>query len=137
MLKIAAITASLLAFSPLVLAAQDFRCRVTSVVSAPQLTPQAQDLLDRSYLGKEFTVERRTGQMTGALKVLSPVPAQVIDYGSNDNSFKMVATMRKDQGAGAGTAVYSLVINTFDNPQAMPFLFTNNATAYVGTCTSF
>jgi hypothetical protein len=118
-------------------AQSDFRCTVTTVISAPELPPAQQQFLDQSYVGKDFTVERRTGQMAGVLKILSPVSPQIIDAGSPENGFKMVATMRREQGAGGGTAVYSLVINTFDEAPRKPFLFTYNATAYVGTCVTF
>lgn len=117
--------------------AQDFRCQVDHVVSAAPLNAQAKTFLNQTYLGKEFTVERRTGQMAGVLKILSPVAPQIIDMGDKDNGFKMVATMRKDQGMGAGSAIYSLTVSTFDDAPRKPFLFTNNATAYLGTCTDF
>lgn len=39
--------------------------------------------------------------MTGALKNSYVTDPQVIDYGSTENSYKAVATMRKDQGAGS------------------------------------
>ncbi|RZI54719.1 MAG: hypothetical protein EOP12_01330 [Pseudomonas sp.] len=115
----------------------DFRCKVHLVTSASSLTAAEQRLLDSTYVGKEFTVERRTGHMAGALKILSPVDPQIIDSGSSENSFKMIASMRRDQGIGAGTAIYSLVINTFDSNFNKPFLFTYNTTAYRGTCLAF
>lgn len=116
---------------------QDFKCTISAVISAPKLPPAQEAFLNSTYVGKEFTVERQSGRMAGALKVLSPVAPQVIDPGDKDNGFKMVATMRREQGAGHGTAIYSLAINTFDDAPAKPFLFTNNATAYVGTCLPF
>ena len=116
---------------------KDFKCTISVVISAPKLPPAQQAFLDSTYVGKEFTVERQSGRMAGALKVLSPVTPQVIDLGDKDSGFKMVATMRRAQGAGHGTAIYSLAINTFDDAPAKPFLFTNNATAYVGTCLPF
>lgn len=115
----------------------DFRCKVHSVISASPLAAAEQQLLNRTYVNKEFTVERRTGYMAGVLKILSPVDPQLIDIGSSENGFKMVASMRRDQGMGAGTAIYSLVVNTFDPTSNKPFLFTNNATAYIGTCETF
>ena len=117
--------------------AQDFRCKVDQIISAAPLNAQGQTFLNQTYLGKEFTVERRTGQMAGVLKILSPVATQVIDMGDKDNGFKTVATMRKEQGLGAASAVYALVINTFDEAARKPFMFTNNATAYMGSCTNF
>lgn len=116
---------------------RDFRCTISAVISAPKLPAAQQAFLNSTYVGREFTVERQSGQMAGALKVLSPVAPQIIDRGDKDNGFKMVATMRREQGAGSGTAIYSLAINTFDAAPEKPFLFTNNATAYIGTCLLF
>jgi hypothetical protein len=42
-------------------------------------------------------------------RILSPLSPQIIDAGGPENGFEMVATMRREQGAGAGTAVYSMV----------------------------
>lgn len=131
---------ALLAFSvfPWLSHAQtDFRCKISTVVAAAHLPTQSQAFLNTTYVGKEFTLERRTGQMAGVLKVLSPVNPQIIDPGDKNNSFKMVATMRREQGQGAASAVYTLVINTFEESAVKPFLFTNNAEAYIGTCTAF
>ncbi|CAN7782276.1 hypothetical protein LJR175_008205 [Variovorax sp. LjRoot175] len=115
----------------------DFRCTIDRVVPAPAL-PQAQlDFLRHSYVGKEFTVERKTGVMAGVKKMHSTTQPQVIDIGGDQNSFKVVTTMRRDQGAGAGSNVYVLVVNTFDAATKKPFLFTDNAEAYIGTCVPF
>ena len=75
-------------------AAEDFRCTIESTVAAKEKP------INRIFIGKQFAVERRTGLMTGALKNSYITDPKVIDYGSTENSFKAVATMRKDQGAG-------------------------------------
>lgn len=131
-----------LLLSMLVAAAQaqtssDFRCTVHRVIPAPALPTPELEFLRATYVGKDFTVDRRSGVMAGVLKMRSTTQPQVIDFGSADNSFKVVTTMRRDQGAGFGSSVYLLVINTFDRAAEKPFLFTDNATAYTGTCVPF
>lgn len=54
--------------------------------------------------------------MAGALKNSYVTAPQVIDYGSTENSYKAVATMRKDQGAGVGSSIYALTINEYKAP---------------------
>lgn len=115
----------------------DFRCTIDRVVPAPALPKPQLDFLRQSYEGKEFTVERRTGVMAGVKKMASTTQPQVIDIGSDQNSYKVVTTMRRDQGVGFGSNVYVLVINTFDAAAKKPFLFTDNAEAYIGTCVPF
>jgi hypothetical protein len=74
---------------------QDFKCTVAAVISAAKLPSAQQAFLDSTYVGKEFSVERTTGRMAGALKVLSPVPLQIINTGDKSNGFKMVAIKQR------------------------------------------
>jgi hypothetical protein len=61
-------------------AAEDYRCTIESTVSAKEKP------INRIFIGKQFTVERRTGLMAGALKNSYVTDPQVIDYGSTENS---------------------------------------------------
>lgn len=116
---------------------QDYRCRI-ELVTMPGLVPKASaDFWQKTYVGKEFSVERRTGVMAGALKNSFVTKPEVIDQGSEMNSFKVVATMRRDQGAGAGSNVYLLVIREFEKGAEKPFLFIDNDEIYSGTCKHF
>ena len=72
--------------------------------------------------------------MAGALKNSYVTDPQVIDYGSTENSYKAVATMRKDQGAGVGSSIYALTINEYDKGDRKPFIFLQNDEAFLGWC---
>lgn len=112
-------------------AAEDFRCTIESTVAAKEKP------INRIFIGKQFAVERRTGLMTGALKNSYITDPQVIDYGSTENSFKAVATMRKAQGAGGGSSIYALTINEYDESDRKPFIFLQNDEAFLGWCEHF
>lgn len=112
-------------------AAEDFRCTIESTVAAKEKR------INRIFVGKQFTVERRTGLMAGALKNSYVTDPQVIDYGSTENSYKAVATMRKDQGAGVGSSIYALTINEYEEGDRKPFIFLQNDEAFLGWCEHF
>lgn len=112
-------------------AASDYRCTIERTVAAKE------NPLNKLYIGKQFTVERRTGLMAGALKNAYFTSPQVIDYGSTENSYKVVTTMRKDQGAGAGSSIYALTINEYEQGNKKPFIFMQGDEAFLGLCEHF
>lgn len=89
------------------------------------------------YVGREFTVDRKSGIMIGALKNSYATAPVVVDVGSKGNSFKAVTTMRRDQGAGAGSTVFTLVVKEFAETPKKPFVFLDDVTVYFGTCVHF
>lgn len=109
-------------------ASPDYRCTVERTASASASS------LAHMYLGKQFTVERKTGLMAGALKNSYFTEPQVIDYGSSENSYKVVTTMRKDQGAGAGSSLFALTINEYADDVRKPFVFLSDSDVYYGWC---
>lgn len=86
---------------------------------------------------KEFTVDRRSGVMAGSLKNSYATDPVVIDSGSKGNYFKAIATMRRDQGAGAGSTVFTLVVKEYDDMPKKPFVFLADVIVYFGTCVYF
>lgn len=113
--------------------ASDYRCIVERVE-----TPKSSDSpFHQLYVGREFTVDRISGVMAGALKNNYVTSPEVIDRGSSDNAFKVLGSLRLDQGAGAGSNVYLLTINEYDSSPRKPFLFAQNDVAYFGYCTHF
>lgn len=112
-------------------ATEDYRCTIESTVAAKEKP------INRVYVGKQFTVERGTGLMAGALKNSYVTDPQVIDYGSIENSYKAVATMRKDQGAGVGSSIYALTVNEYEEGDRKPFIFLQNDEAFLGWCEHF
>ena len=116
-------------------ASEDYKCTVERVVSAVESDSRSN--YNQIFIGKQFTVERRSGRMAGALKNSYVTDPQVIDYGSAEESFKVVTTMRKDQGAGAGSNIYALTISEYREGAKKPFIFLENGDAYLGNCEHF
>ena len=112
-------------------ASPDYRCTVERAVSASESS------LAPMYIGKQFNVERNTGLMAGALKNSYVTEPQVIDHGSSENSYKVVTTMRKDQGAGAGSSLFALTINEYADGVRKPFVFLSDSDVYFGWCEHF
>ncbi|WP_152682751.1 hypothetical protein [Caenimonas sp. SL110] len=116
---------------------QDYRCKIDRVATAEANPSRGSTTIRNSYIGREFTVERRTGLMAGALKNAYVTKPDVIDVGSDRNSFKAVTTMRLQQGAGYGTNVYVLVVDEFVRSTNKPFVFLENDDLYFGICVHF
>ena len=115
----------------------DYRCRIERVYGTePDESPVVASERKRT-VGSEFTVERRTGVLAGALKNAFATQPVVIDAGSRDNSFKAVTTMRLDQGAGRGSSVYTLVVKEYVDSSKKPFVFLSDDIVYFGTCAHF
>jgi hypothetical protein len=121
----------------LAVALPDYRCSIERVHGvAPDTDPVI--IQERKLkIGREFNVERTTGMMVGVLKNSFATRPQVIDKGSKDNAFKAVTTMRLDQGAGSGSAVYTLVINEYRESAKKPFVFLSGDIVYFSNCTHF
>ena len=113
----------------------DYRCVIERIAVANEDRRSIE--FRETYIGQEFTVERRTGLMAGALKNSYATEPQVIDMGSAENSYKVVTTMRLEEGAGAGTNAYLLTVNEFADGREKPFMFAQNDVAYFGTCVHF
>lgn len=109
----------------------DYRCSIERVVSASESS------LNQTFIGKEFTVERKTGLMAGALKNSYVTEPLVIDLGSSENSYKVVTTMRREQGAGAGSSLFALTINEYAEGVRKPFVFLADSDVYLGSCEHF
>jgi hypothetical protein len=113
----------------------DYRCRIDRVATSDRPPNSQLDFMAKNYIGKEFNVDRRTGVMTGALRNTFITRPDVIDRGNEDNSYKVVTTLRLEQGAGRGSNVYVLVVNEYKRTQEKPFVFLSNDAAYFGMCT--
>lgn len=113
------------------IAVTDYRCTIERTDSATV------NSVGHLFIGKQFTVERRTGLMAGALKNSYVTAPQVIDPGSTENSFKVVTTMQLDQGLGVGSAVYALVINEYQDGPRKNFVFLEGGDVYFGWCEHF
>ena len=116
---------------------KDYQCTIERLEMSFSTNASALAGMRAAFVGKRFTVERRTGLMAGALKNSFVTKPQVIDEGSKDNSFKAVTTLRPDQGAGGGSNIYTLIIGEYIDSNRKPFLFAENDTLYFGTCEHF
>lgn len=116
---------------------RDYRCTIERVTVPQDSSSQSLALREKSYLNREFTVDRQSGLMAGTLKNSYLTKPQVIDFGSNDNSYKVITTMRREQGAGVGSNVYVLVVNEYEKGARKPFVFLENDNIYFGYCIHF
>jgi hypothetical protein len=116
--------------------ASDYRCVVARRISAGQESVDVQKMQENIYIGKEFTVERQTGLMAGILKFSSFTKPQIIDSGSTDNSFKVISSVRANEGLG-GTIIYALTINEYERSDKKAFAFLVSDIVYLGTCKHF
>lgn len=115
----------------------DYRCRIERIQAAPDLPGPSKEFLESTYLGKEFTVDRRSGITVGAVKNNMVVAPIVLDLGDKAGAYKVVALMPREKGGGASSNVYTLVVNEFESGQSKPFAYMHNATVYFGKCVHF
>lgn len=115
---------------------KDYQCKIDKVVLSGSKAGML-DVYQKLYLGKEFTVDKQSGKMIGALKNSYLTKPQVIDYGSTGNSYKVVTTMRENQGVGAGSNIYALNVMEFSSSKEKPFVFLSNSEVYFGVCKHF
>jgi plasmid maintenance system killer protein len=112
----------------------NYKCKIERVARSDDSEPKLLELQRKQYLGREFFVDRRTGEMSGALKNAYITRPDVIDPGSAETSFKVVTSLRRNQGAGPGSNLYSLVVNEYKNAQRKPFVFMENDETFFGHC---
>ena len=119
------------------LALSDYHCLIQRIVTAESAPNSTLSFYEHNYLNKKFTVERSTGLMAGTLKNSYRTKPQVIDLGSEENSFKAVTTMSREQGRGYGSNVYMLTINEYVSSSKKPFVYVNNDVVFLGECEHF
>ena len=118
-------------------AMEDYKCTIERYSSIDGNTSDSESMYVKLYIGKEFTVERKTGLMAGALKNSYVNKPLVVDFGSSDNSYKVVNYMKLEQGVGYGTNIYALTIEEFAETKNKPFLFLQNSKVFFGKCVHF
>lgn len=116
---------------------RDYLCTIHRVSSSLYESGDRQDLDQKAYLGKTFTVSRFTGAMTGALRSSLVIQPIVIDYGSSDNSFKVVTAMNAQQSPGPGTLLETLTVSEYIDSDKKPFVMASGENVYFGVCEHF
>jgi len=112
----------------------DYKCKIERLSFASGDSGNSYETYKELYLGKEFTVNRESGVMVGGLKNSYVTRPQVIDFGSTENSYKAVTTMKMEQGTGAGSNIYALNIEEFESGPKKPFVFMENNKIFFGFC---
>jgi hypothetical protein len=130
------VVATLVLVASSAFSAADYRCVVEHRISAGPESLHVQKMHENRFIGKEFTVERQTGLISGVLNFSSFTTPQVIDNGSVDNSFKVIASVRANEGLG-GTSIYALTINEYERSDKKAFVFLASDIVYLGTCKHF
>jgi hypothetical protein len=123
-------------FANFAIASGDYRCTIDRVDSANP--DSAYKSWAAQVIGKEFTVDRNSGVMVGALKNQFVTQPVVIDRGSAENSFKVVTTLRTNQvNNNRGSNIHVLVVEEYASAPKKPFVYLWNADVFIGTCVDF
>ena len=125
--------AILLVTSSVAVAAPDYRCVIKEVATA---NPSSSDTFTFN-IGREFTVERRSGVIAGAVRNRFFTDPVVVDPGSDSNAYKVVSTLRLGEGEGVGSIATLLTINEYEDTPEKAFLFADGDVAYFGSCVHF
>ena len=117
-------------------AGEDYRCTIERYSSAEGDSAPTYKMLQGSFVGKQFTVDRSSGITVGALKNSVDSKPQVVDRGSKDNSFKVVSAASADEFL-PGSIVSALNVMEFVAGGKKPFNFMINDGVFFGTCEPF
>lgn len=116
---------------------RDYLCTIQRVTSSLYAGGDRHDLDKSVYVGKTFTVSRFTGALNGALRSSLVVKPIVIDYGSAENSFKVVTAMNRQQSPGPGTLLETLTVSEYIESNSKPFVVASGENIYLGVCEHF
>lgn len=115
-------------------AAPDYRCIIEKRISASPELPAIQSAQEKAHIGKHFSVEKKTGIVSGALKNAFLEEPQIIDDGSSGQAYKVVSTIRPGESDVYGPGIYALIIDESANAAQKPFVFMENGVVYFGQC---
>ncbi|HVL09349.1 MAG TPA: hypothetical protein VM512_09370 [Burkholderiaceae bacterium] len=116
---------------------RDYLCTIERIANAEGVDDKSLEMRRKNFVGQQFSVSRRTGIMSGALKNSYFTLPEVIDIGSSGNSFKAVTTMRREQGMGPGSNVHVLVVREYESSPKKTFVYLDNDELYFGKCIHF
>lgn len=136
-LALLGITIGVASVSIVAYAGSDYRCTISRLSQAEGDSGPVYEMYQKLYVGKEFTVERVSGVMTGALKNSYVTKPEVIDPGSDENSYKVVTIMRLEESLGPGSSISALTVNEYVDTAKKPFVFLETDRVYFGSCEHF
>jgi len=113
-------------------ASDDYMCKITGAFRVNSEGKQNHDGL-KSLIGENFSVNRASGLMLGALTNSFAAGPMVVDPGSEESSFRVVNSMLNPVYDGHITN--SLTIHEFVDGKSKPFVFLGTEVeVYYGTC---
>lgn len=118
-------------------AGDDYICTIERLSFAKGDTGKVYENYSNLYIGKKFTIERYSGLMAGTLKNSYITKPQVIDYGSSENSYKVVTTMKLNEGLGSGSNITALTVNEYEEDSKKSFVYLTNDWVFFGNCEHF
>ncbi|NUZ10077.1 hypothetical protein HUZ36_04725 [Pseudoalteromonas sp. McH1-7] len=117
--------------------AMGYKCIIERVELPSQKNVKVITLLEKQYIGKEFVVNKRTGRTIGAIDNSYAQEPTVIDFGSKDNSYKVINSMTKEEGVGLGSWITALAINEYEETKMKSFTYLHNDKVLFGNCSSY
>ena len=118
-------------------AAEDYRCHIDRVALIGGDSGPRYKMYVDEFVGREFTVSRPSGDMAGALTNAYSRKPEVVDYGGEGNSYKVVTVMNRSEGAGAGSYVSVLTVQEYVESPKKPFGYFNHDGVFLGYCEHF
>jgi predicted small secreted protein len=119
------------------IAGDDYLCTIERLSFAEGDSGDVYESHKSRYIGEKFTVERYSGIMAGRLNNSYVNKPQIIDYGSNENAYKVVTTMKLNEGAGSGSYIITLIVNEYEEKPKKSFVYLINDYVYFGHCEHF
>ena len=92
---------------------------------------EADDFYTR-FVGSKFTVDRKTGRMSGSLKNYESYGApKILNDGSEKKAFRVITVYEPSVNFDY------LTVETYNEKPEMPFIFVSSSTVVSGICSSF
>jgi len=113
-------------------ASDAFKCVVKDAKSAGVSGRLETDDFYNKFVGREFTVDRATGVMVGALKNHASYGApKILNDGSEKKAFRVITVYEPS------VAFDYLTVETYNKKSQMPFIFVSSSTVVSGICSDF
>ncbi len=109
-----------------------FKCTIKETVSPGNSGKLVEDEFYRGFEGREFTVDRKTGRMIGALKNYEQYgEPKVLNEGSMNKAFRVITEYRPSVN------FEYLTVETYEDDEILPFIFVSSSTIISGTCSKY